>query len=174
MTAKASFLRSGTATHFLMTSGLMVFFVLWMVVLFSPGHGMAGDQTEFVQVLESTKSFSETLETFKKEAGKAGWTLLNVNNLAGVLSEHGFTLHPVMTLDVCKGTYSVPILSNDEYRPASAFMPCRVSIYKTSDGRVFVARMNTSVVAKKMSPKVAEIMSASDGEIAEIIAKAVR
>jgi hypothetical protein len=72
------------------------------------------------------------------------------------------------------GKYSVQILSNDEYRPASELMHRRVSLYKTSDGKVFVARMNTSAVAKKMSPNVAEIMSASDGELSEIIVKTVR
>lgn len=66
------------------------------------------------------------------------------------------------------------ILRNDDYRPVSAFMPCRVSIYQTSAGQVFVARMNTGAFTDMMPPEVAEVMAASDAEIAEIIARAVR
>lgn len=53
-------------------------------------------------------------------------------------------------------------------------MPCRVSIYQTSGGEVFIARMNTGAFVDMMPPEVAEIMSASDSEIEEIIARTVR
>jgi uncharacterized protein (DUF302 family) len=105
---------------------------------------------------------------------KAGWSVLNVNNMAGVLSERGFTLDPVVILDVCSGKYSARILGNDDYRPISAFMPCRVSNYQTSGGEVFIARMNAAAFLEMMPPEVAEIMAASDEEIAEIIARTVR
>jgi uncharacterized protein (DUF302 family) len=134
----------------------------------------AGDQPQLVQVVKSTQSFPETLKRFKEEAGKAGWSVLHANNMAGVLSERGFTLHPVVILDVCSGKYSARILSNDDYRPISAFMPCRVSIYQTSAGQVFIARMNTGAFVKMMPPEVAEVMVASDAEIADIIARTVR
>jgi uncharacterized protein (DUF302 family) len=137
-------------------------------------QGTPGDQPQLVQVVQSKKSFPETLKIFKEEVSKAGWSLLNVNNMAGVLSERGFTLHPVVILDVCSGKYSARILGNDEYRPVSAFMPCRVSIYQTSDGKVSIARMNTGAFVKMMLSEVAEVMSASDKEIAEIVANTVR
>jgi uncharacterized protein (DUF302 family) len=79
-----------------------------------------------------------------------------------------------MILDVCSGKYSAQVLSDDAYRPISAFMPCRVSIYKTSDGNVFISRMNTSAFLESMPPEVAKIMSVSDDEIAAVIAKAVK
>jgi len=53
-------------------------------------------------------------------------------------------------------------------------MPCRVSIYQTSDGKVYIARMNAGAVTEMMLTGVAEVMLASDKEIAEIIANAVR
>ncbi|WP_018233320.1 DUF302 domain-containing protein [Thioalkalivibrio thiocyanodenitrificans] len=137
-------------------------------------QGGAADQPQLVQVVKSNKSFPETLRVFREEVVKAGWSVLNVNNMAGVLSERGFTLDPVVILDVCSGKYSARILGNDDYRPISAFMPCRVSIYQTSGGEVFIARMNTGAFVDMMPPEVAEIMSASDSEIEEIIARTVR
>ncbi|WP_018953617.1 DUF302 domain-containing protein [Thioalkalivibrio sulfidiphilus] len=151
---------------------MLLLLVAWVI----PGAALAqeGEQPQLVQVVKSNKSFPDTLQAFKEEVSKAGWSLLNSNNMAGVLSERGFTLDPVVILDVCSGKYSARILGNDEYRPISAFMPCRVSIYQTSTGDVFIARMNTGAFVQMMPPEVAEVMEASDGEIAEIIARTVR
>ncbi len=160
--------------YVLMIAGLMLSFMVWMFSGHAIAQGTAGDQPQLVQVAQSKKSFSETLKIFKEEVSKAGWSVLNANNMAGVLSERGFTLHPVVILDICSGKYSARILGKDEYRPISAFMPCRVSIYQTSDGKVFIARMNTGAFVKMMPSEVAEVMLASDDEVAKIIAKTVR
>lgn len=61
---------------------------------------VAAEQPQLVQVVQSEKSFAETLKSFREEVGKAGWSVLNSHNMAGVLSERGFTLHPVVILDV--------------------------------------------------------------------------
>lgn len=156
------------------TATLSLFLLICMLPGLSMAQGPAGDRPQLVQVVQSQKSFPETLKAFKEEVSKAGWSLLNVNNMAGVLSERGFTLHPVVVIDVCSGKHSVRILGNDDYRPFSAFMPCRVSIYQKSDGKVFIARMNAAAVTEMMLTGVAEVMLASDKEITEIIAKTVR
>lgn len=158
----------------LMIAALMLFFVIWTLPGRTVAQGPADDQPQLVQVVQSKKLFAQTVGTFQEEVSKAGWSVLNVNNMAGVLSERGFTLRPVMILDVCSGQYSARILSNDDYRPISAFMPCRVSIYQTSDEKVFIARMNTNAFVAMMPAEVAEVMSASDEEIAKIIANTVR
>ena len=151
---------------------VLLLLAAWGIQGIAPAQG--ADQPQLVQVIKSNKSFPDTLSSFKEEVRKAGWSVLNSNNMAGVLSERGFTLHPVVILDVCSGKYSARILSNDDYRPISAFMPCRVSIYQTSTGDVFIARMNTGAFVQMMPPEVAEVMTASDNEIAEIIARTVR
>jgi len=174
MTKKMVFLKPRHTIHKRLSARLVLFFVICIIPGLAVAQGTAGDRPQLVQVVQSKKSFPETLKAFKEEVSKAGWSLLNVNNLAGVLSERGFTLHPVVVLDVCSGKHSSRILSNDDYRPFSAFMPCRVSIYQTSDGRVYIARMNAGAVTEIMLTGVAEVMLASDKEIAEIIANAVR
>jgi len=155
-------------------AGLVLFCAICVLPGLAVAQDAAGDPPQPVHVVQSQKSFPATLKAFKEEVTRAGWSLLNVNNLAGVLSERGFTLHPVVILDLCSSKYSVRILSNDEYRPFSVFMPCRVSIYQLSDGKVFISRMNTGALANMVRPEVVEVMSASDGEIAKIIARTVR
>jgi len=133
-----------------------------------------GEMPPMVQVVQSPKSFVETVDAFRVEVENAGWSLLNENNMAGVLSARGYTINPVIIFDVCSGRYSAQILGHDEARPMSAFMPCRVSIYQTSDETVFIARMNSAAFTEMMDPMVAEVMAASDEEISEIIDATIR
>jgi len=159
-------------------SALMMAAVLLLAASLMP-HMVAAQQADgemppMVQVVQSPKSFVDTVSAFRAEVARAGWSLLNENNMAGVLSARGYTIDPVIIFDVCSGRYSAQILSHDEARPISAFMPCRVSIYMTSDGDVFIARMNAAAFAAMMDPMVAEVMIASDNDIAEIIAAAIR
>ena len=133
-----------------------------------------GEMPPMVQVVESPKSFAETVDAFRVEVERAGWSLLNETNMAGVLSARGYTIDPVIIFDACSGRYSAEILGQDEARPMSAFMPCRVSIYQTSDESVFIARMNSGAFTEMMDPMVAEVMAASDAEIAEIIEATIR
>lgn len=167
-------LRTTQSVYGLKLFGLLALITFCLLAGPTASQAAAAEQPQLVQVVQSEKSFAETLKSFQEEVAKAGWSVLNSNNMAGVLSERGFTLHPVVIFDVCSGQYSARILSNDDYRPVSAFMPCRVSIYQTSAGQVFVARMNTGAFTDMMPAEVAEVMDASDAEIAEIIAKAVR
>lgn len=133
-----------------------------------------GEMPPMVQLVESPKSFAETVDAFRVEVERAGWSLLNETNMAGVLSARGYTIDPVIIFDACSGRYSAEILGHDEARPMSAFMPCRVSIYQTSDETVFIARMNSAAFTEMMDPMVAEVMAASDAEISEIIDATIR
>lgn len=134
-------------------------------------HG--GERPEMVKVTPSPHSFPATLAAFEHEASEAGWSILNRNNMAGTLSERGFTIDPVVILDVCSGRYSAQILEEDAYRPVSAFMPCRVSIYQDSQGDVFISRMNVPDFLPMMPEGVAEVMEKSSEEIEAIIERTV-
>lgn len=153
-----------------------LFIAALFLLLIGSGISLAqsANQPQMVVVVQSNKPFAETLKAFRDEAIKAGWSVLNSTNMAGILSERGFTLAPVVILDVCSGKYSAQILRNDAYRPISAFMPCRISIYQTTDGKVFVTRMNTAAFTSMMPAEVADVMKSSDAEIAQIIARATR
>ena len=128
---------------------------------------------DMIAVTPSEKPFGATVDALRREVAAAGWTMVNENNMAGVLSARGFTLHPVMIFDVCSGQHSVPILRQDALRPLTAFMPCRVSVYQTSDEQVFIARMNVAALAPMLPPDAAEVMQQAAREIDEIVTRAV-
>lgn len=143
------------------------------IALVPLGGAAQQEPPQMAKVTESPHDYAETVDRFKAEAKEAGWSILNVNNMAGVLSERGFTLDPVQILDVCSGKYSAQILEHDEFRPISAFMPCRVSIYKTSDGGVYISRMNVEEFLPMMPEEAAEVMKASSKDIEAIIERAL-
>ena len=144
-----------------------------LATLAVPAAAQEGEMPEMVQLTQSPHSFAETVDRFRDATEAAGWSLLNETNMAGVLSARGYTLNPLIIFDACSGQYSAQILGDDAARPISAFMPCRVSIYKTSDQEVYLSRMNTEGFAPMLEPQIAEVMLASDAEISAIIDETV-
>ena len=91
----------------------------------------------------SPKPLVPTTEAFREAVKSAGWSVLGVTNMAGILSERGFTPHPVLVFVACSGKYGADLLSKDEHRFVSSTIPCRVAIYQTSTGKVVISRMNS-------------------------------
>jgi uncharacterized protein (DUF302 family) len=136
---------------------------------------MASDEEQpqmFLQT-ESPKDFKETVKVFKEEVKAGGWSILNTTNLAGILSAKGYTLDPVLIFDVCSGKYSAKILAKDEYRYVTPLMPCRTSIYKTSKGKVIIARLNAKAMAPMFEAELAKIMLKSSDELEAVISKTI-
>ena len=157
-----------------LTAGAVLLAAASLMPQTAAAESEAGEMPDMVVVTPSPHSFADTVDAFRDAVVDGGWSLLNENNMAGVLSARGYTLDPVIIFDACSGQYSAQILGHDEARPMSAFMPCRVSIYKTSEGEVFFARMNSAAFGEMMDPMVAEVMAASEAEISEIIDAVVR
>jgi len=123
----------------------------------------------FVETV-SPANLPTTVTTFLEEVQAAGWSHIDTVNMAGVLSARGFTLDPVLILEVCSGKYSAALLDSDETRFVASMIPCRVAIYQTSDDRVIISRMNAAAMAEMMPGEVAEVMAASGTEVEAIIA----
>lgn len=123
--------------------------------------------------LESTSpvDIAKTLDAFKAEVKAAGWTILGEHNMAGILSTKGYTLHPVIVIEICSGKYSAQLLARDETRYVTSMIPCRVAIYQTSDRKVIISRMNTAMFASMMQGVVAEVIKQSGSDVEAIIAK---
>lgn len=52
-------------------------------------------------------------------------------------------------------------------------MPCRLSIYQDSKGKVFIARLNAQGMAPMLGDELAEIMTKSAAEVEAIIQKTI-
>ncbi len=147
----------------------------WMVLALCLGINilLSHAQTQMFLQTESPKSLPETVKIFKEEVTAGGWSILNTTNMAGILSEKGYTLSPVLIFDVCSGKYSAQILSKDEHRFVTPLMPCRVSIYQTGQGKVIIARLNAKSMVPMFSAELGEIMLKSSAEVEKIIEKTI-
>lgn len=119
----------------------------------------------------SPKGLVPTVEAFKESVKAGGWSILGVTNMAGILSERGFTLHPVLVFDACSGKYSSELLARDETRFVASMIPCRVAIYQTSTGKVVISRMNSVAMAGMVGGPAGVVIKKS-GEEMELIIKA--
>ena len=87
-----------------------------------------------------------------------GWTLSGLRNPGRAVQQDGGNVLPVMMIEACSTKYSKPILNDDSVRFLSILMPCKVSVYKKNDGKVYIATMNAGLMGKMFGPLVGEIM----------------
>lgn len=118
---------------------------------------------------ESKYDFDETIEKLKAEAEQKTWKVVAVHDLQNTLANNGYDVLPVKVFSVCHPKHSSKILEKDDERLVSSLMPCRVSVYEKSDGKVYISRMNTGVLAKSFGGIIEEVMEASTTEIEEIL-----
>ncbi len=122
----------------------------------------------------SGADFATTLKTLKEQLATDGWNLVAEIDLGGRLAKKGVQLPGgLVILELTSGKNAVPLLKSDDTRYVSALMPCSVSVYGMSDGRVMVSRMNASLMAGMMEPRVAEVMTRSAIQLDETIARAL-
>lgn len=118
---------------------------------------------------ESKYGFDETVEILKAETEKKTWKVVAIHDLQNTLANNGYDVLPVKVFSVCHPKHSSKILDKDDERLVSSLMPCRVSVYEKSDGKVYISRMNTGVLAKSFGGVIEEVMQASTDEIEEIL-----
>ncbi len=122
----------------------------------------------------SRADFTTTLKNLKEQLATDGWNLVAEIDLGGRLAKKGVNIPGgLVLLELTSGKYSVPLLKKDETRYVSAFMPCTVSVYGMSDGRVIVSRINASMMASMMEPQLADAMSKSAAALEETLARAL-
>lgn len=139
----------------------------------APAQAASPSPRDMFLETESPLKFAETIEAIKAEVGGMGWSVLVAHDMAGILAKKGHTIAPLVILELCSGKYSVALVKKDETRYVSSLIPCRLSIYETSDGKVIISRMNTTVMGAMMEPAVAEVMKKAGADLETVIAKVV-
>jgi uncharacterized protein (DUF302 family) len=93
-----------------------------------------------------------------KAAGN-GWALSGLRNPARAVNNDGGNVLPVMMVEACSTKYSKPILNEDAVRILSILMPCKITVYKKNDGKVYIGTMNAALMGKLFGPTVSEVMA---------------
>ena len=73
-------------------------------------------------------------------------------------------MRPVRLVNLCHPQHAAKILSEDGARLVSVMMPCTIAVYEKSDGSIWAANMNASLMGGMFGGVVSEVMA---GPVAE-------
>ncbi|MEA3411626.1 MAG: DUF302 domain-containing protein [Pseudomonadota bacterium] len=126
--------------------------------------------------MESPYSLEESIAKIKEGAKKINkregtmWVSPDVKSLHKSIKKHGGAdVAPVMLVDLCEPTHATRILTEDDARIVSVMMPCTISVYEKSDGKVYIAHMNAGLMGGMFGGIVAEVMGEVNGQQHEIL-----
>ncbi len=88
-----------------------------------------------------------------------GWALSGLRDPAKAVQNDGGNVLPVLMIEACSTKYSKPILKDDSVRYLSILMPCKITVYKKNDGKIYIGLMNAGLMGKMFGPMVGEVMS---------------
>lgn len=115
--------------------------------------------------VQSPFGFEETIARIQHnivdnpELKAKGWSLSGLRNPARAIQADGGNVLPVQMIEACSTKYSKPILKDDTVRFLSILMPCKISVYKKNDGKVYIGTMNAGLMGKMFGPLVADVMA---------------
>ncbi len=118
---------------------------------------------------ESKYNFEESVERFEKSVKAHGWKMPMTHDLQETMKDNGKTVKPIKVFELCHPDHAEKILKRGKERIVTSLMPCRVSIYEKHNGKVYVSRMNSGLMAKPMGGVIDEVMSVASKENEEIL-----
>jgi uncharacterized protein (DUF302 family) len=155
-----------------MSKTTCVFLIFFILINFNAwsqsASGQQGSANMFIES-ESKYDFDETVAKLTVEVEKKTWKLTATHDLQQTMKTFGKDVLPVKVFAVCHPKHSSKILEKDNERIVSCMMPCRVSVYKKSDGKTYISRINPAPMAKAFGGIVEQVMTESANEIEEMI-----
>jgi len=131
----------------LIAGALVAGFIIYRM---APGMMLKEDQ--------SPHNFEKTVSEFEAAVLSQGWKIPAVHDLQNTMRTFGKTVRPVKVFELCHPDHAEKILRESEERIVSTMMPCRVAIYEKADGKVYLSRMNSSLMASMMGGIINEVM----------------
>jgi len=114
-------------------------------------------------------NFEETLKMLNEQIALAMWRIPATHDLQLTIKNIGKEILPVKVIELCLPAHSSKILELDNERVLSALMPCRISIYEKSDGKVYLSRLNSGMLAASLGGVVAEVMATATNDIEKML-----
>ena len=140
--------------------------VLTITVISTPDIMMKEALTKF-------DSFEEATSVFEETVAEHGWKIPAAHDLQATMNKYNYEVDSVVVYELCHPDHASKILELDEERIVSSMMPCRVSIYEKSDGKVYVSWMNTGLMGKLFGGVISEVMDDASSESRMMINKAL-
>lgn len=118
---------------------------------------------------ESRFDFDETVERIHLEAENTGWKIPTVHDLQETLRKNDISVQEVKVIELCKPQYSGALMKEDPTKFVSSLMPCRISVYRKSNGKTYISRINAPMLSLFMGGNIGQVMGQAGSEMERII-----
>jgi len=144
--------------------GFVLGIIVTAVVVYkaAPGMMILEDESKFA-------TFEETVETFEQSVIDHDWKISTIHDLQKSMAKFGTDVMAVKVFELCHPDHAGRILAKSDERIVSSLMPCRVAIYEKADGKVYISRMNSGLMASTMGGIIPEVMDEAASQNEEIL-----
>ncbi len=143
--------------------------VIGMLFLGIIMYNMAPDLM-LIEDVSKYDDFDKTVDAFVQSVEDHNWKISATHDLQKSMAKHGKSaVKAVKVFELCHPDHAHKILVKDEERIVSSLMPCRIAIYERSDGKVYISRMNSGLMASMMDGIIPEVMEDASSENEEIL-----
>jgi len=143
-----------------MLSGIIL--ILLLIVTY--GQSMLFDEKE------SKYEFEETTALLESSAKKHNWKIPAVHDMQKTMRSIEKEVLSERIYELCKPEYAYEVVRYDNERIASTMLPCRVAVYKKSDGKTYVSLMNMNLMGHLMKGSLPDMITKASADIEEIVA----
>ena len=150
-------------------SGLIAGAIIMLLVMYKSVPGMMLIENE-----SKYDTFDETVALFEASVKAHEWKLPATHDLQKTMAKFGHEVKAVKVFELCHPDHASKILKESNERIVSSMMPCRVAIYEKHDGKVYVSRMNSGLMAGTMGGIIAKVMSDASAENEEILKAVIK
>ena len=143
--------------------GFIIGIVVTGVAMYNmaPGMMLLEDESKF--------GFEETVTQLEASIEANDWKLPAVHDLQKSMKKFGIEVNPVKVFELCHPDHAGKVLKEGDERIVSSLMPCRVAIYEKPDGKTYISRMNSRLMAKPMGGIISEVMTDAASENENIL-----
>ena len=121
-------------------------------------------------VKKSNYDFEETFSRIENSILNHDWDIQRIYDMQECMETYGYEdIKNISIFSICKPENVADILADDKNKKVTAIMPCRMGIYETSNGDVYVSRMNIALMSKMFGGVIEDVMSGVAKDEAEIL-----
>ena len=131
----------------------LVFGVLLMALLV-----YLGLPRMMLSVHRSTLDFDSTVTSVENAAASHDWLVPKVYNVQESIVSAGHTgMARLKVISLCHPDHAYRLLRHDENKMISGIMPCRIAVYETADGQVYISGLNIGRLGSLFGGDIAEV-----------------
>ena len=148
--------------------GIIVGALLTMFIMFqmAPGLMLIEDESQY--------NFEESVTKFEASVKEHDWKMSTTHDLQKSMKKFNYDIKSVKVFELCHPDHAIKILKANDERIVSTMMPCRVAIYEKNDGKTYISRMNSKLMASTMGELINSVMAEAaqqNEEILEVLLK---